>query len=112
MIRDNRYLMTHDQWSKLGEINLGGMDSPNIQFMILGHRGPSSGAFTLLKCILNDYWADAPPQKEGWSKEKIDMVMSKLYYCWCVMLNELEQGNMSFNDVDGFEFPVQLGEEE
>ena len=78
----------HDQWSLLGEKNLGGPDGLNIGFtrladqVLLLYEGP----FILMKCILNDYWADASPQKDGWDHEKIDVVMSKLYYCWVAML--------------------------
>jgi len=82
--------MIHDRWSKLGEDNLGGPDSPNLKFMRLG-RTTEEGAFTLMKCILNDYWADTHTYADtyaGWSREKVDVVMSKLYYCWCVMLFE------------------------
>jgi len=76
----------HDQWSALGEANLGGIDGANIRFMELGqYIVVNEGAFTLLKCILNDYWADSM-DKDAWSREKVDLVMSKLYYCWVAML--------------------------
>ena len=42
--------------------------------------GEKAGWDMLIKAILNDYWADAP--LEDWNAEKVDMVMSKLYYCW------------------------------
>lgn len=80
--------MRHDKWSKMGEENLGGPDGPNIKFLAKMMRTKEEGAFTLMKCIMNDYWADAGPQREGWTKAHLDMVMSKIYYCWCVMLDE------------------------
>lgn len=64
--------MRHDQWSEMGERHLGEW---NIRW------AEQVGPMVLLKSILNDYWADAP--KDGpWDREKIDMVMSKLYWCW------------------------------
>ena len=42
--------------------------------------GENAGWDMLIKAILNDYWADAP--LEDWNAEKVDLVMSKLYYCW------------------------------
>jgi len=76
----------HDQWSALGEANLGGADSANTRFMRLGQLMViDEGAFILQKCILNDYWADSM-DKGSWSREKIDIVMSKLYYCWVAMM--------------------------
>jgi hypothetical protein len=42
----------------------------------------------LQKAIMNDYWADVSPgihDHTTWNTEKIDMVMSKLYYCWVRM---------------------------
>ena len=66
--------MKHDRWSKLGKENLG---EHNIRW------GERAGWDTLIKAILNDYWADVPSyRKENWDIEKIDMIMSKLYYCW------------------------------
>jgi len=73
----------HDQWSLMGEENLGEMNIKWAQMMEDFPNCPQgSGPMTLLKSILNDYWADAPPQIDGWDQEKIDMVMSKLYWCW------------------------------
>jgi homoserine trans-succinylase len=77
-------MIDHDQWSKLGEENLGGFDGPNISFMMNGTMIVNQGPFTLMKCILNDYWADVS-NTEDWTAEKVDVVMSKLYYCWVAM---------------------------
>lgn len=82
--------ISHDEWSKMGEKALGGPEGANIRFMnlhgddiLLVYGGP----VTLMKCVLNDYWADAMISKTTiWDKEKIDMVMSKLYYCWVAMI--------------------------
>ena len=70
MERYPRY-MKHDEWSEKGMKNMGKM---NIKW------GEKAGWDMLIKAILNDYWADAP--LEDWNAEKVDMVMSKLYYCW------------------------------
>lgn len=71
--------MRHDQWSKLGEENMGEM---NIQWM------ERAGPMTLMKAVMNDYWADAGVPSEGWSKETVNVVMSKLYYCWVAWLEQ------------------------
>ncbi len=80
-------IRTHDRWSKLGEENLGEMNISWAQKME-GFPGavPGSGPMTLLKAMLNDYWADAGPQLDGWDRQKIDLVMSKLYWCWVAWL--------------------------
>ena len=72
--------MKHDRWSKMGEENLGEM---NIRF---AKKGSWS---ILMKAIINDHWADAPDHLKGaWSEEKVDYVMSKLYYVWCAQLHD------------------------
>lgn len=76
MIRD------HDRWSKMGKEHLGEM---NIRW------AERAGPLTLQKAIMNDYWADAIIPKEGWSKEKVDMVMSKLYWCWVAWLEQTHE---------------------
>jgi len=78
----------HDFYSKLGEENLGEINIKWAERMEEFPTSPAgSGPMTLLKAILNDYWADAPPQDAGWDKEKIDIVMSKLYWCWVAWLD-------------------------
>ena len=72
----------HDRWSKMGEDNLGEM---NIRFA----RRVGDGGLMLMKCILNDHWADARQYWKNdytWDKSQIDYVLSKLYYCWVAML--------------------------
>jgi hypothetical protein len=64
--------MKHDKWSRMGEQHLGEM---NIRW------AERAGPMVLLKAILNDYWADAP-KNAPWDQDKVDMVMSKLYWCW------------------------------
>lgn len=80
-------IRNHDQWSKLGEEHLGEI---NIQWAERMEEFPlspaGSGPMTLLKAILNDYWADATTPTAGWSKVHVDMVMSKLYWCWVAWL--------------------------
>jgi len=69
----------HDEWSKMGEGHLGEM---NIQW------GEKVGWDILMKSIMNDYWADANTPTAGWPKFHVDMVMSKLYYCWVRQLDD------------------------
>ena len=91
----------HDKWSELGLENLGGKDGMNIRFMCIKSDKMEvySGPFTLLKCILNDYWADIRmSSEETWDKEKIDIVMSKLYFCWVAMLQAEIDTNNQNND--------------
>lgn len=79
----------HDKWSELGLENLGGIEGMNVAFMRLGTNKLQvfQGPFNLLKCILNDYWADIPDNENlEWNHDKINMVMSKLYFCWVAMI--------------------------
>jgi len=78
--------MEHDRWSEMGERNLG---EHNIAWAdkISDYASPGRGAMTLMKAIMNDHWADAPKLSE-WSREHVDYVMSKLYYCWVRWLDE------------------------
>lgn len=80
-------ISNHDLWSKLGEENLG---EHNIRWAERMEQFPlspaGSGPMTLMKAIINDYWADNPI-KEDWSRSHVDMVMSKLYWCWVAWLN-------------------------
>jgi len=73
--------MRHDQWSKMGEEHLG---ENNIRWC------DNVGPMMLMKSIMNDYWADVPggTNKHGWTAEHVDMVMSKLYYCWVRWLEQ------------------------
>ena len=77
----------HDQWAKMGYDNLGGDGSPNLAFTRLA-SSKEEGLFTLMKCVLNDHWADVPGETQDWPAEHVDYVMSKLYYIWCAMLDE------------------------
>lgn len=63
--------MIHDRWSRVGERNLG---AKNVEWAEM------VGPMVLMKAILNDYWADVPVRE--WDRAKVDMVMSKLYWCW------------------------------
>ena len=63
----------HDQWSRMGEEKLG---EPNIKWASM------VGPMVLMKAILNDYWADTIASREGWDRDQVDEVMSKLYWCW------------------------------
>jgi hypothetical protein len=76
--------MRHDQWSKMGEEHLG---ENNIRW------AEKVGPLTLMKSIINDYWADAP--KSDWNQDHVDMVMSKIYWCWVLWLENThpEQGD-------------------
>ena len=41
---------------------------------------------TLMKSIINDYWTDDVKTKD-WDSEKVNMVMSKIYWCWVAWLD-------------------------
>ena len=70
----------HDQWSKMGEEYLGEM---NIKF------AEKAGPMVLMKAIINDYWADCLEKHTlEWNAEHINMVMSKLYWCWVAWLEQ------------------------
>ena len=87
----------HDRWSELGEENLGELNIQWARKIEEFHNGPAgAGPMTLMKAIMNDYWADNPlGVNDGWDKEKIDMVMSKLYWCWVAWmdLSHMEVGD-------------------
>lgn len=79
-------IRNHDAWSQLGEDNLGPMNIDWAQRMESLPGTPlGSGPLTLMKAIMNDYWADEP-RRNDWSIEKVDIVMSKLYWCWVAWL--------------------------
>ena len=85
-------ITNHDRWSKLGEKNLGEANIRWAKKMEEMHVGYGElwgyGPMMLMKAIMNDYWADALPGsiKNGWDGEKVDVVMSKLYWCWVAWL--------------------------
>ena len=76
--------MIHDQWSKLGERALGSL---NIDW------AERVGPMVLMKAILNAYWADvAPSTREAeWDRVRVDMVMSKLYWCWVAEMDRQDR---------------------
>ena len=78
----------HDEWSKLGEGNLGPMNIQWAQRCEDFPMGPvGQGPMMLMKAILNDYWAYCRNEEhDDWSREKVDIVMSKLYWCWVAWL--------------------------
>ncbi len=85
--------MNHDQWSQMGEEHLGEANLNWVKKMDEMHLGPPGyGSLTLMKAIMNDYWADIPGGTpiDGWPQEHVDMVMSKIYYCWVRMLDEVK----------------------
>ena len=81
-------IQNHDRWSKMGEDNLG---ERNIEWAMKmeewrrDDESPGVGPMTLMKAIMNDYWADAGGPK-AWPAHHVDMVMSKLYWCWVAWL--------------------------
>ena len=79
----------HDYWSKMGEENLGKHNIEWAKKMEDFHMGvPGHGPMTLMKAILNDHWADCPAKDSLlWNGEYINMVMSKLYWCWVAWLD-------------------------
>ena len=79
-----------DPWYLMGKKHL----ERDIEWMEMMDKRPLAWLI-LQKCILNDYWADVPSSPNNtrtWDQEMIDMVMSKLYYCW-VRIN-LEIGDI------------------
>ena len=71
----------------MGELNLG---EHNIEWARrmeeMPHGIPGAGPMTLLKAILNDCWADRPKMNLGWTQDEVNVVMSKLYWCWVAWL--------------------------
>jgi hypothetical protein len=67
----------HDDWSKMGEEHLG---EANIRW------AERTGPMVLMKAIINDYWADNGKSFD-WPAEHVNMVMSKIYWCWVAWLD-------------------------
>ncbi len=67
-----------DQFAEMGKKHL---DVNNVNW------GDKVGFLMLQKAIMNDYWADRQKGR-GWPAWKVDMVMSKLYYCWVKLLEK------------------------
>ena len=63
----------HDEWSKLGEGNLGPMNIQWAQRCEDFPMGPvGQGPMMLMKAILNDYWAYCRNEEhDDWSREKL-----------------------------------------
>ena len=77
----------HDRWSKLGEEYLGEHNIEWAAKMEQWNNGvPGSGPLTLMKSIINDYWADVPGATQDWDAMHVDMVMAKIYWCWVAWL--------------------------
>jgi len=80
-------IKSHDQWSQLGEQYLGEHNISWAEKMeSFNTQAPGSGPLTLMKAIMNDYWADVPGKTQDWPAEHVDMVMAKLYWCWVAWL--------------------------
>jgi len=80
-------IKSHDRWSKLGEEYLGEHNIAWAERMeSFPTQVPGSGPLTLMKSIMNDYWADVPGKTQDWPAEHVDMVMAKLYWCWVAWL--------------------------
>lgn len=79
--------MEHDKWSQMGADRLGDFDKDIADMHKMGY-------FTLMKCIINDYWSNESQHAKNikqWDRETIDDVMSKLYYCWLKLGLALEE---------------------
>ena len=79
-------IRNHDDWSEMGEEHLGEHNirwAQRMESIIPGV--PGSGPLTLMKSIINDYWADNCKTFD-WPSEHVNMVMSKLYWCWVAWL--------------------------
>lgn len=80
-------ITNHDRWSKMGEENLGEHNIEWAKMMEEWHVGVDGhGPMTLMKAIMNDHWADCNTPKDGWPQFHVDLVMSKLYWCWVAWL--------------------------
>lgn len=74
----------------MGEEHLGEMNIRWVERMEdfpSAVNPPGSGALTLMKAIINDYWTDAPKVGD-WPREHVDIVMSKIYWCWVRWLDQ------------------------
>lgn len=76
----------HDRWSKMGETNLGSHNIDWAAKMETMSSVAGSGPLTLMKAIMNDHWADVQSRRD-WPAEHVDLVMSKLYWCWVAWLD-------------------------
>ena len=53
--------------------------------------GDLNGWFTMMKCVMNDYWFDIPAWdtrkiEDTWmDPEYVDHFMHKMYFCWMQM---------------------------
>jgi len=68
----------------LAEMGKKHLDINNVNW------GDKVGFLMLQKAIMNDYWADAKKNVD-WPAWKVDLVMSKLYYCWVKLLEKEEE---------------------
>ena len=78
-----------DPWYLMGKKHL----QLSIEWTEMMGKRPH-GWLILQKAIMNDYWADVPSSPGNirtWDQEHIDMVMSKLYYCWVRISMELDE---------------------
>ena len=81
-------IKSHDQWSKLGEEYLGEHNIAWAEKMeSFPTQVPGAGPLTLMKSIMNDYWADVRGPTKDWPAELVDCVMAKLYWCWVAWLD-------------------------
>ena len=80
-------IKSHDRWSKLGEEYLGEHNIAWAEKMeSFSTQVAGSGPLTLMKSIINDYWADVRGPTKDWPAEHVDEVMAKLYWCWVAWL--------------------------
>lgn len=73
-----------DPWYIMGKKHL----EHDIEWVELMEKRGLVNWLILQKAIMNDYWADvgwSGRNNGGWDQEHVDMVMSKLYYCWVRM---------------------------
>ena len=77
----------HDRWSKLGEEYLVEHNIKWVEHMESFQTGVAgAGPLTLMKAIINDYWADVPGATQDWPAMHVDEVMAKIYWCWVAWL--------------------------
>ena len=86
-------IRNHDRWSKLGEEYLGEHNIGWAQRMESIPAVPGHGPMTLMKAIINDYWADVLGKTQDWDAMFVDEVMAKIYWCWVAWLEATHPGD-------------------
>ena len=63
---------------------------PSYEFKMLTNNTRYPGHWmTLMKAVMNDYWFDAPDHHHYLTKNEIDDMIHKIYYCWLMQMREM-----------------------